>query len=93
MVRETCSLVQQHGILAIPDKKQGHSLSDEVVQSVRLFYENDEFSRQMPGGKNFVSIGKKMHMRKRLLLCNLKELYIAYKDKFPMHKIGLSKFS
>ena len=92
VVREARSLVEQHGILAIPDKKQGHSLPDEVVQSVRLFYEDDEFSRQMPGGKDFVSIGKKIHVQKRLLLCNLKELYVAYKDKYPMHKIGLSKF-
>ena len=68
MVRETCSLVQQHGILAIPDKKQGHSLSDEVIQSVRLFYEDNEFSRQMPGSKDSVSIGKKIHVQKRLLI-------------------------
>ena len=33
-----------------------------------------------------------MHKQKRLLLCNLKELYIAYKEKYPQHKVGLSKF-
>ena len=31
-------------------------------------------------------------MSKRLILCNLKELYAAYKFKYPDHKVGFSKF-
>ena len=45
----------------------------------------------MPRGKDFVSIGNKVHVQKRLLLSNLKELYVAYKERYPDHKIGLSK--
>ena len=31
----------------------------------------------MPGGKDFVGVGNKVHIQKRLLLSNLKELYLA----------------
>ena len=46
----------------------------------------------MPGAKDYVSVAYKVHKQKRLLLCNLKELYAAYKDKFIESKIGFSKF-
>ena len=39
-----------------------------------------------------MSIARNVHKQKRLLLCNLKELYCAYKEKYPHHKVGLSKF-
>ena len=63
-----------------------------VQDSVRLFYEEDEFSRMMPGGKDFLSIGNKFHIQKRMLLSNLKELNVAYRERYPDHKISLSKF-
>ena len=63
-----------------------------VQDSVRLFYEEDEFSRMIPEGKAFLSIGNKFHIQKRLLLSNLKELYVAYRERYPDHKISLSKF-
>ncbi|XP_065684929.1 uncharacterized protein LOC136097009 [Hydra vulgaris] len=46
----------------------------------------------MPGKKDCVSVGEKKYMSKKLILCNLKELYVAYKTKYPGHKIGFSKF-
>ena len=46
----------------------------------------------MPGMKDFLSIGNKVHIQKRLPLSNLKELYVVYKERCPDHKIGLSKF-
>ena len=46
----------------------------------------------MPGAKEYVSVAYKVHKQKRLLLCNLKELHAAYKDKFIESKIGFSKF-
>ena len=85
-------MVEEKGILAIPEAKRGRSISQEVEDSVKLFYEDDEYSRLMPGAKDYVSVGSNVHKQKRLLLCNLKELYQAYKEKFPDHKIGLSKF-
>ena len=46
----------------------------------------------MPGKKDFVSMGKKVHMQKRLLLCDLRELYSAFKKNYPNINIGFSKF-
>ncbi|GBM26788.1 hypothetical protein AVEN_34768-1, partial [Araneus ventricosus] len=42
--------------------------------------------------KDVVSIGKKVYERKRLILCNLSELYSSFKLEYPNLKIGLSKF-
>lgn len=36
---------------------------------------------------------KRIHVQKRLVLCNLKELYEEYKNKFPNNKVGFSKFA
>ena len=45
--------------------------------------------------KNFVSVrtsnGRTKH-RKRLLLLNIKELFIEFKKQYPVAKIGFSKF-
>ena len=46
----------------------------------------------MPGKKDYVSIGQNLHKQKRLVLCNLSELYSAFRDKYPNIKIGFSKF-
>ncbi|XP_047129865.1 uncharacterized protein LOC124809907 [Hydra vulgaris] len=85
-------LRDQKGIIAYPDMVERHRISKDVIELVKLFYCDDEYSRQMPGKKDYVSIGKKKHMSKKLILCNLKELYAAYKIKYPEHKIGFSKF-
>ena len=91
-VLESRKLLDSRGILALPDAKRGSGISDEVIKDVLLFYQDDEFSRLMPGKKDCVSIGRNIHEQKRLLLCNLNELYSAFKKKHPNHKIGLSKF-
>ena len=50
----------------------------------------------MPGKKDFVSIRegeKRIHVQKRLVLSNLKEVYSEFKDKYPNEKVGFSKFA
>ena len=54
---------------------------------------NEGFTREMPGKKDCVSIAPNDHRQKRLILCNIKELFNAFKVKFPEIKIGFSKFS
>ena len=80
----------------MPSSKIGKTLSNDVIQQVELFYQDDEYSRLMPGKKDFVSVGKgrqgRVHEQKRLLLCNLHELYTLFKEKNPDVKIGFSKF-
>ena len=92
MFHEARKLAWEKGILALSEPKRGKCLSKEVEDSVKLFYEDDKYLRLMPRAKDYVSIAKNVHQQKRLLLCNLKELYQSYK-KFSQHKIGLSKFS
>ena len=79
-------------ILAKPALKKGKTLPQETLDLVPSFYEDDEYSRQMPGKKDYVSIGRNVLKQKRLVLRNLSELYSAFRDKYPNIKIELSKF-
>ena len=82
--------------LSLPDPKHGPSLPPLTVQLIHEFYQSDDVSRVMPGRKDFVSVrekGKRIHVQKRLVLSNLKELYCDFKEKFPNEKIWFSKFA
>ena len=96
MARKSKQLVREKGVLSSPVPKPGHSLPFATVKQVTDFYESDEVSRMMPGKKDFVSVrqeGKRIHVQKRLVLSNLKEVYQMFKDAFPGQKIGFSKFA
>ena len=51
----------------------------------------------MPGKKDYISVrnedGEKIHMQKRLVLCNLIEAYQQFKLMHPGVKVGFSKFA
>ena len=83
---------REKGILSEQKPKKGKIIPHSVVQLVKAFYCDDEFSRLMPGKKDCESTLKGVHQQQRLLLLNLNELYTAFKNKFPNEKIGLSKF-
>ena len=72
--------------------KKGKTPPQETLGLVQSFYEDDEYSRQMPGKKDYVSIDRNVHKQKQLVLCNLSELYSVFRDKYPNIKIGFSKF-
>ena len=94
--QKTKKIVQEKGVLSLPDLKAGPSLLPGTVSLVCAHYESDEVSRVMPGKKDFVFIrrdGKRVHIQKRLVLSNLKEIYQDFKVKFPSLKIGFSKFA
>ena len=60
------------------------------------FYKDEKLSRLMPGKKDFLLVredGKRLHAQKRLLLCNLKEVYQLFVSRHPDMKIGFSKFA
>ena len=80
------------GILAKPAPKKGKTFPQETLDLVQSFYEDDEYSQQVPGKKDYVSIGWNVQKQKRLVSCNLSELYSAFRDKHPNIKLGLSKF-
>ena len=92
LVRKARDLKKSSGILATPLPKSGKTIPEEHVIEIVNFYKSDENSRQMPGKKDCVSIKKNVHEQKRLVLCNLKELYAEFKRQHPNVKIGFSKF-
>ena len=55
-------------------------------------YEDNEFSCQMPGKKDYVCISKGVNKQKHLALCNLREMYAGFKEKYPNVKLEFSKF-
>ena len=92
MIRQSRNIFAEKGILGTVDPKKGRSLDEVTINLVKEFYCNDEFSRQMPGKKDFVSVSRNVHMQKWLLLCNLTELYAQYKELHPTLKISFSMF-
>jgi hypothetical protein len=66
--------------------------------TVIQFYEN-EYSYPCPGKKDFMSVKQqhetthREHGQKRLVLCNLQELYVAFCEKHTTISIGFSKLA
>nr|XP_047130328.1 uncharacterized protein LOC124810114 [Hydra vulgaris] len=92
VARTAGKLTLEKGNLTKPNPELGKALPDVTVQLVKTFSEDNEHSRLMPCKKEYVSIKKNVYMQKRLLLCNLKELFVAFKTKSPKIKIGFSRF-
>ncbi|KAJ8665461.1 hypothetical protein QAD02_007123 [Eretmocerus hayati] len=72
-------------------------LPDKTVELVKNFYNDDENSRIMSGMKDTKCVrdspNQKIHVQKRLVLYNLRELYSKFKNMHPTIKIGFSKFA
>ena len=51
-VCKACSLKSENGVFSLPNKKIGKKLSHEVVGLVQNFYQDDEYSRMMPGKRS-----------------------------------------
>ena len=58
------------GILAKPVSKKGKTITTETLHRLTNFYEADNFSRQLPEKKDYVSMNKGVHNQK---LCNLQK--------------------
>ena len=73
-----------------------NALSEETVELVAKFYEDDSISRVMPGKKDVLSTndgdGTKIKKRKRLLLEDIEEVHQKYLEQHPDNPIGKSKF-
>ena len=57
----TRALVKEKGIISLPGTKQGKTISSKIRQSVELFYEDSEYSRLMPGAKDYMSLSARVH--------------------------------
>ena len=91
-VRSAGELKQRKAILAQPSQKNCKAMAQETIDLVHAFNDNDEYSTRLPGKKNYVSIQKDVHKQKRLVLSNLRKLFVAFKERNPDVKIGVSKF-
>ena len=93
LVRQSREIRASCGIVAMPEKKtESRTLQNSANDLVTSFFQDDAFSRLMPCMKDSVSVGKNKHEQKRLLLCNIKELYALFKQYHPDVTIGFSKF-
>ncbi len=84
MARKSKELVKEKGVLSSPDPKPGVSLPSETIDVVHSFYQCDESVEFCM--KDFVSVkqeGKRVHIQKRLVLSNLRDVYHEFKDQFP----------
>ena len=67
-------------------------MAQETIDLAHAFYDDDEYSRQLPRKKDYVSIQKGVHKQKRLVLCNLHELFVAFKKETQMWKLDSPSF-
>ena len=79
-IQHALALKSEHGILAKSTQASRKGIDEKIVSLLHSFYQDDEFLKLLPGSKDFVSIGYKVHQQKRLLLCNLKELFVEFKN-------------
>ena len=99
----SCQLAQKSkelraskGILGTTIAKSGRELRKDVVRKVIDFYEDDTNSRIMPGKKDVISVKSlegRCLMQKRLMLMDLKTLYITYKENHADSTVSFSKFA
>lgn len=97
LTREAKLLQSRSGILTRPDPKRSSlRLSEDLKNTIKSFYFKDDISRIMPGKRDCICIkedGLKIQVQKRLILSNLKEVYVAFKEAYPEVKVGFSKFA
>lgn len=79
LVKLSRHLLKEQGILpTLQPKNASKVINENIVEKVINFYEDDNNSRLMPGKKDCISVrenGAKFQKQKRLILCNLNELF------------------
>ena len=101
MVKQARALWDVKGILGerSTDIKSPKKLTTKVVNQIVNFYEDDSNSRLLPGAKDYISIKTvdgRQHIQKRLILCNLSELYQKWLEESKSNgivKVGLTSFA
>ena len=60
------ALKKHEGVLSRPKILAKKGIDEDAINNVISFHLDDQFSREMPGTKEYVSIGYKQHKQKRL---------------------------
>ena len=96
VARTAKKLQHEEGPMTVPNKKRaGNLLPEATIKAVKDYYNRDEVSRAMPGKKDCISVkinGVRKKVKKKLILCTLREAYHHFKEINPSIKIGLAKF-
>ena len=66
LVRESQNLKSAGGMLATPTYKSRYKLPESMLEAVAVFYENDGYTRIMPGKSDCVSVAKNVHKQKQV---------------------------
>ena len=53
-IRAARKLKEERGILSVPNPRRGKTLAEDTKSLVVNFFEDDEFSRLMPGEKDYL---------------------------------------
>ena len=77
-IRKARTLQEQKGIIEMPDQITGKKLEEHVKLLVKEFCNSDEYSQQLPGAKDYISIGEKLHIFLR------DSFYVTYMN-FTLH--------
>ena len=64
LVRESQNLKSAGGILATSTYKSRNRLPESMLEAVAVFYENDGYTRIMPGKSDCVSVVRNVHKQK-----------------------------
>ena len=62
-------LRDQERIVEYLDLTKQQKFSQEIIYTLEIFYCDEQFSRQLPEKKDYVSVQENKHVLKRLLLC------------------------
>ena len=76
LIRCARELKQRKAILAQNSKKKSKAMTKETIDLAHAFYEDDEYSRQLPRKKGYENMQKDDHKQKWLVLHNLHEFLL-----------------
>lgn len=96
LAKKSKELKSNHGVLADTTTRDGKVLPQTTVNKIIEFYNSDINSRKMPGMKDAISLiidGERTKVQKCLLLLNLKELHVSFKESNPKYDGGFSTFA
>ena len=60
-VRTAMTLKKDEGVLSKPKRSSRKEIDEDTINNVISFYLDDDFLREMPGAKEYVSISYKQH--------------------------------
>ena len=91
-VKTARSIKKNKGVLGKPDRAVRQGIDPEAEKKVHEMYNDDRYSKMLPGKSDCVSVGKKEYRQKRLMYCRTNELYTKFCEEYPNLKVGISKF-